>query len=235
MDLFISANIHQGDELFSVHSRGKQCAFMSLSALLTARNVPFSAWSFATINNVLIQGDKMYLRALNNGLLILDPGVEFLSIANLPTIVTVNNLCTNTCSPMKNHGLNLPVVVEVTQNMNNLPVEVAQNINNLPVEVVQNTNNLPVEVAQNMNNLPVEVAQNTNNLPVEVVQNTNNLPVEVVQNNLPVKVAQNINNLPVEVSSKQSTCGGSSKYKQSTCGGSSKYKQSTCGGSSKYK
>ena len=91
MALFLSANIHQGDELFSVHSRGKQCAFMSLSALLTARNIPLSAWSFTTFNNVLIQGDKMYLRALNNGLLVLDPGVEFLSIDNLPTIVTVNN------------------------------------------------------------------------------------------------------------------------------------------------
>ena len=38
MALFFSADIHQGDERFSVHSRGKQCAFMSLSALLTARN-----------------------------------------------------------------------------------------------------------------------------------------------------------------------------------------------------
>ena len=81
MALFLSAIIHQGDELFSVHSRGKQCAFMSLSALLnTARNIPLTAWSFTTFNNVLIQGDKMYLRALNNGLLVLDPGVEFLSI-----------------------------------------------------------------------------------------------------------------------------------------------------------
>ena len=33
-----SATIHQGDELFSVEqSRGKQCAFMSLSAVLTAQ------------------------------------------------------------------------------------------------------------------------------------------------------------------------------------------------------
>jgi hypothetical protein len=79
MALFLSAIIHQGDELFSVHSRGKQCAFMSLSAFLTGRNIPLTAWSFTTFN-VLIQGDKMYLRALNNGLLVLDPGVEFLSI-----------------------------------------------------------------------------------------------------------------------------------------------------------
>ena len=30
MALFLCANIHQGDKLFSVHSGGKQCAFMSL-------------------------------------------------------------------------------------------------------------------------------------------------------------------------------------------------------------
>jgi hypothetical protein len=41
--LFLSADIHQGDEVFSVHSirASMQCAFMSLSALLTARNIPF--------------------------------------------------------------------------------------------------------------------------------------------------------------------------------------------------
>ncbi len=31
MEFFLSSDIHQGDELFSVQSRGKQCAFMSLS------------------------------------------------------------------------------------------------------------------------------------------------------------------------------------------------------------
>ena len=39
MALFLYANIHQGDELFSVHSRGKQCAFMSLS-LISSFNSP---------------------------------------------------------------------------------------------------------------------------------------------------------------------------------------------------
>ena len=38
--LFCCGNIHQGHECFSGQSRGKQCAFMSLSALLTARNIP---------------------------------------------------------------------------------------------------------------------------------------------------------------------------------------------------
>jgi hypothetical protein len=57
MALFLCANHHQGDELFDVHSRGKQCAFMSLSALLyTARNIPLSACSFRTFDNVFIMG-----------------------------------------------------------------------------------------------------------------------------------------------------------------------------------
>ena len=60
MALFLYANIHQGDELFSVHSRGKQCAFMSLSAVLTAQNILLIDWSTTTFN-VLSQGDKMCL------------------------------------------------------------------------------------------------------------------------------------------------------------------------------
>ena len=64
MALFLSADIHQGDERFSVHSRGKQCAFMSLSALLTARNIPLNSWSRITFKNALLQGDKMFLNAL---------------------------------------------------------------------------------------------------------------------------------------------------------------------------
>ena len=88
MALFLSSNIHQGDEIFSVQSRGKQCAFMSLSAVLTAQNTPLIDWSTTTLNNVLLQGDKMYLKALDNGLIVLDTGVEFLSIANLPTFVS---------------------------------------------------------------------------------------------------------------------------------------------------
>ena len=39
MSFFACGSIHQGHECFSAQSRGKQCAFMSLSALLTARNM----------------------------------------------------------------------------------------------------------------------------------------------------------------------------------------------------
>ena len=35
------------------------------------------------------KGDKMYLKALENGLIVLDLGVEFLSIDNLPTVVSI--------------------------------------------------------------------------------------------------------------------------------------------------
>jgi hypothetical protein len=80
MALFLSAYIHQGDDLFSAQSRGKQCAFMSLSAILTAENMPLIDWSKTTFNNVLLQGDKMYLRALYNGLIVLEPSIEFLSV-----------------------------------------------------------------------------------------------------------------------------------------------------------
>ncbi len=79
MPLFLSANLHQGDERFSVRSRGKQCAFMGLSAVLIAQNIPFN-WSKTTFNNVLLQGDKMYLEALNTGLIVLDSSVEFISV-----------------------------------------------------------------------------------------------------------------------------------------------------------
>ena len=56
MALFLSAYMHQGDDLFSAESRGKQCAFMSLSAILTAENMPLIDWSKTTFNNVLLQG-----------------------------------------------------------------------------------------------------------------------------------------------------------------------------------
>ena len=47
-----------------------------------AQNIPLIDWSKTTFNNVLfIQGDKMNLQALNDGLIVvLVPGVEFLSV-----------------------------------------------------------------------------------------------------------------------------------------------------------
>ncbi len=142
MVLFLSVDIHQGDERFSGHSRGKQCAFMSLSALLTARNIPLNSWSSMTFKNTLLQGDKMFLNALDSGFIILDPGVEFLSVENLPTVVNVaccKNLfndfsyeicqkpavqAKSTSSPMRVTDTDLPVVVQPVgaQNQRDLPI-----------------------------------------------------------------------------------------------------------------
>ncbi len=137
MALFLSADIHQGDERFSVHSRGKQSAFMSLSALLTARNISLNSWSSVTFKNALLQGDKMFLNALGSGFIILDPGVEFLSVENLPTVLNVA-CCTNllndfsyeicetlvqaktTASPMMMTNNDLHIVGEPFESQNNI-------------------------------------------------------------------------------------------------------------------
>ena len=98
MALFLCANIHQGDELFSVHSRGKQCAFMSLSAVLTAQNeapnILLIDWSTTTFNNVLSQGDKMYLWAV-------EP-TEAKNMNDLPIVV----------EPIEAKSINQPVDVQ---------------------------------------------------------------------------------------------------------------------------
>jgi hypothetical protein len=219
MALFLSGSIHQGDELFSADSRGKQCAFITLSALLTARNIPLIQWSETTIYNILVQGDQMYLKALNNGLINLNPGVEYLSVDDLPKFVCASycrnifsyQIFTNispvqgkVISPlMMTNGDNLPLVIEPIEVENNidLPVVVEQNNIDLPVVVAQNNIDLPVVVAQNDIDLPVVVAQNNIDLPVVVAQNNIDLPVVVAQNNidLPVVVAQNNIDLPVVV------------------------------------
>ena len=62
---------------------------MALSALLyTARSIPLSSWSKVTFNNVLIQGDKLYLKAVNTGFIVLDQGTDFLSVEHLQTCRT---------------------------------------------------------------------------------------------------------------------------------------------------
>jgi hypothetical protein len=56
------------------------CFYQLISALLTAQSIPLIDWSKTTLNNVLLQGDKMYLQALDNGFVVLEPGVEFMSV-----------------------------------------------------------------------------------------------------------------------------------------------------------
>ena len=168
--------MHQGDERFSVQTRGKQCAFMSLAAVITAQNNPLIDWSTTMFHNVLSQGDQMYLKALNKGLIVLEQGVEFLSIDNLSKVVSVSG-----CSSMFSYGI--IDTVNLQPEPVRLPVVVAQNNNDLPIEA-QNNNDLSI-VAQNNSDLLI-VAQNNNDLPIVVepteARNNDNLPVPIEPN-----------------------------------------------------
>ena len=167
MALFLSTNIHQGDNLFSVQSRGKQCAFMSLSTVLTAQNIPLIDWSQETLDNVSLQGDKMYLHALDNGFFDLESGVELLSVDNLPNIVSISSctsmfslICYEICGSMiDTSNINVPVTTAVLE-----PIE-AQNQNDLPnvVEPFEAQNNIQLPIVVE----PIE-AQNKYDLPIVV-------------------------------------------------------------------
>ena len=68
-------------------------------------------------------GHLMYLRALINVLVDLDPGVEFFSIAisYQQLLLLVIHVQIHAFSPIKNSGIKLPV--DVAQNITNLPME----------------------------------------------------------------------------------------------------------------
>ncbi len=53
--LFIRGSIYQGDNRFSDISRGRECAFMSLSALLSAHCDDISTWTTNTMDCVLAE------------------------------------------------------------------------------------------------------------------------------------------------------------------------------------
>ena len=188
MALFLSAYIHQGDDLFSAQSRGKQCAFMSLSAILTAENMPLIDWSKTTFNNVLLQGDKMYLRALNNGLIVLEPSIEFLSVDNLPKVVGEIDLMSQTSSAqfVVESNIDLPIVVEPieAQKKSDLPIVVehieAQNKSDLPivVEPIEAQNNIVIDLPIVVE--PIEAK--TIDLPIVVE------PIEAKTIDLPIAV-----------------------------------------------
>ena len=170
---------------------------MSLSAHLTVQNIPLTTWSKTTIDYVLLQGDEMYLNAVNTRFVVPHPSLEFMSIDDLPNVVNVRfNQIYQICQTVTGSK-----AATMTRNSCDLPVVAAQNSSDLPVVVAQNSSDLPVVVARNSCDLPVMVAQNSNDLPTVVAQNSNGPPVVVGQNNgnLPMVVAQNTSNLPVTV------------------------------------
>ena len=124
MPIFIRGSINQGDDCFNDQSRGKQCAFNSLLGLLTAYKKPITQWSPMTLNTILLQGDKLYLKAMNNHLIHLPPGVIYLSVSDLPKLVIVscfeNELNFDICCQTE-QNIDLPVGVDSIE----LPVVVS--------------------------------------------------------------------------------------------------------------
>ena len=78
---FARGSIHQGNNRFSDICRGRQCAFMSLSALLCANSSDIITWSTDAIDRVLIEGDDMYLKAFED---LSIPDEETISLNYLP-------------------------------------------------------------------------------------------------------------------------------------------------------
>ena len=127
MSLLSRGSSHQGHEGFSGQSRGKLCSFMSLSALLTAQAIPVTKWNSTTIDNVLEQGDNMYLNAFNHDLI---PHEGFLPLNNLPTVVCCHWLDDNvSCRSVIDTNISpveaqkyiidhLPIVVEPVETQN---------------------------------------------------------------------------------------------------------------------
>ncbi len=86
---------------------------MSLLALLTARNILLNLWSRITFKYALLQGDNMFLNALDSGLIILYLAVEFLSVENLPAVVNVA-CCTNLLNDFSYEICQTPVQTKTT-------------------------------------------------------------------------------------------------------------------------
>ena len=82
--VFISGSIHQGHECFSDISRGRQCSFISFLAVLCAQDLPVEEWSAATVDHILVEGDRLYLDALQIRSI---PDTETLSLNYLPDTV----------------------------------------------------------------------------------------------------------------------------------------------------
>ena len=77
-----------------------------------------------TLNTILLQGDKLYLKAMNNHLIHLPPGVIYLSVSDLPKLVIVscfeNELNFDICCQTE-QNIDLPVGVDSIE----LPVVVS--------------------------------------------------------------------------------------------------------------
>ena len=80
----IQGSIHQGHDSFSPLTRGRQCSFMVLSALLHSQCWHVHEWT-QTVDEILRYGDSMYLHALQKGEI---PDAATLPVSDLPNVAT---------------------------------------------------------------------------------------------------------------------------------------------------
>ena len=110
--LFIRESIHQGDSRFSDISRGRQCAFMSLSALLWTNSHDISTWTTETIDRVLFEGDAMYLKSFEERSI---PDAETIPLNYLPDRVLSFTIRTTSFAMEKHPKLNQLLKLRVIQ------------------------------------------------------------------------------------------------------------------------
>ena len=81
--LVIAGSIHQGHQSFSHILRGRQCSFISFSALLFAQHFAIEQWTANTVDQILAEGGRFYLNALRSRPI---PDKEVLSLNYLPNV-----------------------------------------------------------------------------------------------------------------------------------------------------
>ena len=120
---FVAGSIHQGQERFSDKCRERQCSFtVSFSALLCAQTLSIESWNSATVDQILFEGDKMYLNTFERRII---PGTDALSLVYLP-----------------DRARSLPIDAP----RNSLPIEVTTSPNQWPpIETKTSANQSPTE------------------------------------------------------------------------------------------
>lgn len=129
---------------------------MSFSSLLCAQSFPVQHWDTATVDQILIEGDRMYLNALESQRI---PDTDTLSLTYLP-----NQARSTVQSP----------AIEVTE-QNQAPVKVTKS----PSEA-NNSRQSPVEAKTILNKSPITVTNTDLSIvvePVEAQVNANDKPL----------------------------------------------------------
>ncbi len=78
---------HQGDEKFSLDSRGRQCTPIACTALIVGSKINPNVWSSDTIDNIVNLGDEMYQTIRN-----INQGHHYIECDELPRHVYINCL-----------------------------------------------------------------------------------------------------------------------------------------------